>query len=123
MPAKLVFVSLALLVCPAITRAQTSAPPPDMSTDSLRFALYALAADSMGGRQTGELGDWKAQEWVAAQLRRLGLRPAGDQGTFFQVIPFRRIAADTVSRIGVPGGEFFLGQDFLPLGSPVSLAL
>ena len=118
MPAKLVFVSLALLVCPAITRAQTSAPPPDMSTDSLRFALYALADDSMGGRQTGELGDWKAQEWIAAQFRRLGLQPAGDNGTFFQVIPFKRVFVDTSSRITIVRTQTTLavGRDMLPFG-------
>src|SRR6266700_3558002 len=56
-------------------------------TDSLRANLFALAADSMGGRQTGSSGDWKAQEWVAAEFRAAGLEPAGESGGFFQVIP------------------------------------
>src|SRR5438045_6836113 len=77
-------VALAVFALPTITHAQTSASPPDISADSLRVALYALADDSMGGRQTGELGDWKAQEWIAAQFRRFGLQPAGDNGTFFR---------------------------------------
>src|SRR5437764_12357389 len=93
--------ALALLAFPTITQAQTSASPPDISADSLRVALYALADDSMGGRQTGELGDWKAQEWIAAQFRRFGLQPAGDNGTVFQVIPFKRIFVDTSSRIPI----------------------
>ncbi|HXH63834.1 MAG TPA: hypothetical protein VNG95_06590, partial [Gemmatimonadales bacterium] len=60
-------------------------------TDSLRANLFALAADSMGGRQTGSLGDWKAQEWVAAEFRAAGLEPAGEGGGYFQIIPFLHI--------------------------------
>src|SRR5437867_3156053 len=54
-----------LLGVPAGLAAQRRAPA--ISSDSLRVALYALAHDSMGGRQTGEIGDWKAQEWIATR--------------------------------------------------------
>jgi len=108
-----------------MTRAQTSAPPPDVSPDSLRVALYALADDSMGGRQTGELGDWKAQEWIAAQFRRLGLQPGGDNGTFFQVIPFKRVFVDTSSRITIVRTRTTLavGRDMLPFGGRAAWSL
>jgi len=113
------FAALAVLASPTITHAQTSASLPDISADSLRVALYALADDSMGGRQTGELGDWKAQEWIAAQFRRFGLQPAGDNGTFFQVIPFKRIFVDTSSRISIGRARTTLsvGGDMLPFGT------
>ena len=68
-------------------------------TDSLRANLFALAADSMGGRQTGSLGDWKAQEWVAAEFRAAGLEPAGESGGYFQVIPFLHIYVDTAAAL------------------------
>ena len=108
-----------------MTRAQTSVPPPDISPDSLRVALYALADDSMGGRQTGELGDWKAQEWIAAQFRRLGLQPAGDNGTFFQVIPFKRVFVDTSSRITIVRTQTTLavGRDMLAFGGRAAWSL
>ncbi len=107
-----------LVSVPAAPAAQRRAPA--ISTDSLRVALYALAHDSMGGRQTGEIGDWKAQEWIAARFRSYGLRPAGDDGTFFQVIPFQRVFADTSARITV--GEISLaeGRDFLPISALVN---
>ncbi len=125
MPSKLVLVCLALLVCPAITRAQTGTPPANISPDSLRVALYALADDSMGGRQTGELGDWKAQEWIAVQFRRFGLQPAGDNGTFFQVIPFKRVFVDTSSRITIVRTQTTLavGRDMLPFGGRAAWSL
>jgi len=108
----------AALACLSLTRlaaGQTTALPP-INSDSLRVHLYVIAADSMGGRQTGELGDWKTQEWVAKQFSAAGLKPAGDSGTFFQVIPFRRIAPDLASRIRTPSTELAVRTDFLPLG-------
>jgi len=103
--------------------AQSSPPRRGISPDSLRADLFALAADSMGGRQTGELGDWKAQEWIAAQFRRLGAQPAGEGGSFFQVIPFQRLFADTASRITAGGVTLAVARDVLPLGAPVSWSL
>ena len=103
-----------MLAAPAVGRAQNPAVP-DISPDSLRVSLYALADDSMGGRQTGELGDYKAQQWIAAQFRRYGLQPAGDNGTYFQVIPFTHVFIDTTSRIAVVRARATLavGRDFL----------
>jgi len=94
-----------------------------ISSDSLRAALFALAHDSMGGRQTGEIGDWKAQEWVAARFRRFGLLPAGDGGTYFQVIPFQRVYADTSARVWAGQVSLAEGRDFLPLGAQVNWAV
>ena len=75
----------------------------------------------MGGRQTGEIGDWKAQEWIAAQFRRFGLLPAGDGGTYFQVIPFQRVFADTSARISAGVATWLVeGRDFLPLSVAVN---
>src|SRR3954467_13498054 len=90
-----------MLLFPVILTAQT----PDISPDSLRVSLYNLAADSMGGRQAGGLGDWKAQAWDAGHLGRLGLQPAGDNGTFCQVIPFARDFIDPAAHISVAGGR------------------
>src|SRR5437660_6756755 len=109
-------IALGLLAALTVSaRAQTPAPIA-IQPDSLRAHLFAIAADSMGGRQTGELGDWKAQEWVAAQFAKAGLQPAGDGGTYFQVIPFRHIAADKLSKITTGVGDLAVGSDFLPLG-------
>ncbi len=109
------------LSLPTLARAQSLLPA--VSPESLRVHLFALAADSMGGRQTGELGDWKAQEWVAAQFRSAGLQPAGEGGTYFQVIPFQRVFADTATHIRTATLAFAIGRDVVPLGSPVSWSL
>ena len=76
---------LAWLLHAAAAAAQ-DAPVP-VSAESLRASVFAIAADSMAGRATGSLGDWKAADWVAAAFRRYRLEPAGEGGSFFQTIP------------------------------------
>jgi Peptidase family M28 len=95
-------------------------PLPPLNVDSLRANLFAFAADSIGGRQTGSLGDWKAQEWVAAELKAAGWLPAGENGGYFQVIPFLHIYADTASRLGTPSEQWTPGRNLLPLGPAVT---
>ena len=60
---------------------------PAITADDLRTHIYQLAADSMRGRAAGTLGNFMATEYVAAVFERLGLEPAGDEGTYFQDVP------------------------------------
>lgn len=107
-----------LLLAASPAGAQQSAPP--LSVDSLRANLFALAADSMGGRQTGSLGDWKAQEWVAAELKAAGWLPAGENGGYFQVVPFIHISADPAASLSAGGETWSVGKNLLPLGPQVT---
>ncbi|MEP7382314.1 MAG: M20/M25/M40 family metallo-hydrolase [Gemmatimonadota bacterium] len=51
------------------------------------YALVsALADDSMQGRRTGTPGSARAARWIAGEMSRIGLTPAGDSG-FFQRVP------------------------------------
>lgn len=106
--------TLALPAAPASLSAQGAAAP--VSVDSLRANLFAIADDSMGGRETGSPGDAKAADWVAAAFARYGLLPAGENGTFFQTVPFWRIALDTTSGLEVGGVHLTAGRDVLPAG-------
>ncbi len=60
---------------------------PEITPDDLRTHIYQLAADSMAGRLAGTRGNFMATTYVAAVFERLGLRPAGEGGTYFQVVP------------------------------------
>jgi Zn-dependent M28 family amino/carboxypeptidase len=46
--------------------------------------VRALADDKMEGRGAGSRGDDLAMEYIAAQYKKLGLRPAGDEGSYLQ---------------------------------------
>ena len=104
--------TLLALVLATPLAAQTKAP---ISAADLKTRLYALAHDSMGGRATGSLGNYKAAEYVAAEFRRLGLEPAGDNGSYFQIIPFFRFQPDPTLSLAVDGTPLQLGRDILPL--------
>ena len=71
----------ALLATPAAALAQRG--PVSVSPDSLRATVFAIAADSMGGRETGSPCDAATAQWVAAAFARAGLTPAGENGTWF----------------------------------------
>jgi len=84
----------ALLVVATIAQAQ---PAPTVEQDiarRVRADVEFLASDSLDGRDTGSKGYVIAADYVAAQFRAIGLEPAGDNGGWFQQVPFRRASYD-----------------------------
>ncbi|MGZ5498860.1 MAG: M20/M25/M40 family metallo-hydrolase, partial [Candidatus Aminicenantales bacterium] len=54
------------------------------------FAHVAfLASDDFKGRKAGTPEYRRAAEYVAAEMQKAGLKPGGDNGTFFQEVPFK----------------------------------
>jgi hypothetical protein len=80
-----------------------------------------IADDSMMGRETGSEGDYKTAEYIASEFRRLGLEPAGENGTYFQTVPFWRVGVDPRSRVTVGNQALTLRRDFLPANLTVPL--
>jgi len=124
-----VIMRLTILVVTAVVTACTSssgsAPTPASGTSAaieprdLERRLNVIAHDSMMGRETGSEGDFKTTAYIASEFRRLGLQPAGENGTYFQTVPFWRVAIDPQSRITAGGTTLQLRRDFLPAGAPV----
>jgi peptidase M28-like protein len=90
-----------------------------IDASALRARLFAFADDSMQGRQSGEIGNVKASEYVAAEFRRLGLQPAGEGGTYFQTVPLAVVGPDPASRLTVGGEPLVLGSDVVPVNLAV----
>src|SRR5262245_31217733 len=66
------------------------APKPTTSaitSGDLMTRLYIYADDSLMGREVGTEYHLKATAYIERELRRIGLQPGGDNGTFFQNIP------------------------------------
>lgn len=53
---------------------------PDLIRPHLRF----LSSDELEGRETGYRGQRVAARYIASHFERLGLKPMGDSGTYFQ---------------------------------------
>lgn len=66
------------------TRALAAAP--DVIEAHMRF----LADDSLEGREAGTEGYDKAAAYVADEMAKLGVAPAGSNGTYFQTVPLQR---------------------------------
>jgi hypothetical protein len=125
LPAGLLFASSAAL-------AQTSAKPlplkldpqkttPAITTADLMTRIYRFADDSMRGRMAGSPEAMKGTEYIASELKQLGLQPGGDKGTYFQDVPFGVQTLDSASTIQVGETVLKAGADFIataPLGTP-----
>jgi hypothetical protein len=89
---------------------------PAITAADLMSRLYPFADDSMLGRDAGTIGNVKATDYLAAEARRLGLRPAGDNGTYFQTLPYAQRTVDSASTVRVGGATLAHGADFLAVG-------
>jgi hypothetical protein len=78
----------------------------------LMSRLYIFADDSMMGRQFGTEGNLKGTAYIAAEMRRLGLKPAGDDG-YFQWVPTVRISFNPASQMMVGSTALVAGKDFV----------
>ena len=77
--------------------------------------LYILADDSMLGREAGTLGNVKGTNYVAAEMKRMGLEPGGENGTYFQTVPVIISRIDSTRSLSVNGAPLRLGTDIVPI--------
>ncbi|NUQ13373.1 MAG: M20/M25/M40 family metallo-hydrolase [Gemmatimonadaceae bacterium] len=125
MPISIRFVLPALwtaLVAPGLLPGQAAAPVPrkyigpptvaEITAGDLMTRVYKFADDSMMGRQVGTPYNDMGTAYIESEVRRLGLQPAGDNGTFFQKVPLFTRVLDSASTIAVDGATFTAGTDF-----------
>jgi hypothetical protein len=93
-----------------LTPAPTTAA---ITVRDLQIRLYQFADDSMLGRQVGRLGNKKGTDMLAAEVKRLGLLPGGDNGTYFQVLPYHLRKFTDHSRLTVDGNPILWNVDFV----------
>jgi Peptidase family M28 len=89
---------------------------PEITANDLRTRLYGFADDSMAGRRIGEIGNYQGTEYIAREFKRLGLEPAGDNGSYFQNLAYGPLGFDsTASRLAVNGSPVTLKTGWVPL--------
>jgi len=111
------FASRGAATAEAKERKKTSAeaiPAPD--AQMIRAHVKFLASDLLEGRGTGQRGGDLAAEYIGAHFESYGLKPAGDNGTFFQNVPM-------VTMKTLPETRFSLVPNTKEGGGAVSLKL
>lgn len=68
----------------------------EITTDYLRAHLSAFSADSMEGRETAMSGQKKAAKYLAEQYEKLGLKPVGDNNSYYQKFDLTAQRTDSV---------------------------
>ncbi|HEY7878655.1 MAG TPA: M28 family peptidase, partial [Gemmatimonadaceae bacterium] len=81
----------------------------------LMTRLYIFSDDSMQGREAGAEGNVKGTDYIAGEIKRMGLKPAGDNGTYFQTIPLETRGLDEASSITAGGAKLVPNTDFVLL--------
>lgn len=83
----------------------------------LMTRLYIFADDSMMGRRAGEEGALKGTAYIEREVRRLGLTPGGENGTFYQAVPLITRTLDITSAITADNEAVVIGTDYFPLSA------
>ena len=94
----------AILLAAGPIAAQPDGPEPTFSAERFRAHVEFLADDLLEGRGAGTRGHQIAALYVAQQFHMLGLKPAGDNGTWFQSVKLQeRSLGDAGARITLIG--------------------
>ena len=76
--------------------------PDDKKEDTIRRLkanVKFLASDELEGRYTGAHGERVAGQFIASELEKYGIKPFGENGTYFQEVPLFSKILDTTSTI------------------------
>jgi hypothetical protein len=89
-----------LLCCSAVTVFAQQHPRDGEIHDADTLAWWHttefFSSDAMEGRDTGSAAYQRAAEYVAKWFLAVGLKPAGEDGGYFQTVPMRQVDVDPV---------------------------
>lgn len=81
-----------MLIALALTSTANAGSP-----DRFEAHMKLLASDLLAGRDTGSIGHDFASLYIASELQKYGVKPAGNQGSYYQMIPFKQSVVDPES--------------------------
>jgi hypothetical protein len=94
-----------------------------ITAEQLKDYLYFVASDEMEGRDTPSRGLDLTAKFIAMMLSRWGVKPAGDNGTYFQKIALRSDSLDTAStNLQIGDQKFAVNEDFFRIVGTGSVA-
>ena len=101
---RIITVALALV---AASCATTQSPPPGTDADTVAWWSITgdLSSDAMEGRDTGSPAYDRAAKYVADRFAAAGLKPAGENGGWYQTVPLKEV------RVEKDGTSFAIVRD------------
>lgn len=85
-----------------------------ITAQQMKDYLTFIASDELEGRDTPSRGLDIAALYIASHLSRWGIKPAGDNGTYFQKVPLRLSKVDASgTKLDINGVSYNYGDDFL----------
>jgi hypothetical protein len=90
------------------TKTTAAITPADLTT-----RLYIFADDSMQGRLLATPGNVKGVEYIANEVKRMGLQAMGENGTYFQTVNLVDRSFDPASKLGTAATTFAPWTDYV----------
>jgi hypothetical protein len=84
-----------------------------VKVETIREVTTELSAPQMQGRGTGQPGGELAAQFLAERFKRLGLKPLGEKGSYFQPIKFREFKVTGESSFKAGDASLKMGDDFV----------
>ena len=119
--AAFLLIALAATLGPRVVAQGGDTAAQTIRADALKGHVFFLASPDMGGRDSLSVEGRIAANYIAGFFHRLGLKPVGDGGTYFQNFPMTQAhinRGETKLRATVGAGsgstarEYVLGSDF-----------
>jgi len=91
------------------------APLPQIDKEKIRAHVKYLSSDELEGRGTGQRGGDMAADYIGKQFASYGLKPAGDNGTFFQEVPMVGVKTlpETAFKFAEASGKSFEAKNLI----------
>ena len=107
----------------SITRAQTPPALAAIRQSDIKTDIFAMADDHFRGREAGTLDELKIAVWLAEKARAMGLRPGGDDGTYFQFFSMARNRISPSSTVTIGTHSFSLWTEVqVPVTAPATFS-
>ncbi|MXV15082.1 M28 family metallopeptidase [Hufsiella ginkgonis] len=96
--------------------AQANQPPALLSIKDadLKRDIFELAGDAFRGRRAGTADEMRAAVWVAQKAQEAGLKPAGEDGTYFQFFNINRTRTANRGTFVINGQPLALWKQVFP---------
>lgn len=82
-----------------------AADPPAISAERIKADVAYLASDRLEGRGPGTRGEELTIDYLAAEFKKAGLKPIGENGTYFQPVPLVRVITSPKSTLQATKGD------------------